>query len=417
MCRMATEIIMMVFFSALFMNRASAADTAAVHSNWNVAVLNLKAADGVTAGEAEIISDRLRAELFNTGNVSIMEREEMKQILAEQGFQQSGACSDEACMVQTGKLLGVQQIIAGSIGKVGSMYLINLRMFDVSTGKLIRAISRDLNGIDVIVNNLPEISDALLNNEASNKKGSVSSGQAASQRSPAVTPPSQQAPTAIPAGATQKKFGVRFSCNDLAENTVLTLTGRTPTVTLNKAFSTVTMGPLIMPKTDLVILISPLVSFEAGIGYGMWKQVFTADTARQSYTLTENYGMTSLTAGINLSVPVSTLRLYAGVEFGCDFLNNMEKATITSGGQMEDYAYYLVKTGVGGLTLGLKAGGEYMVSGNLGIDFEFLLSGTGFSSAKLDYDPASSGVSGGAPENLGITVGTLGGNLGITCYF
>jgi len=339
-----------------------------------------------------------------------MEREEMKQILAEQGFQQSGACSDEACMVQPGKLLGVQQIIAGSIGKVGSMYLINLRMFDVTTGKLIRAISRDLDGIDVIVNNLPDISDALLNKEASTKKGSVSgrSGQS-------VPKPASKASTAA-VSAAQKKFGVRFSCDDLGEVTVLTLTSRTPTVTLNKAFSIDTLGRIIMPKVDFIVLVSPLVSFEAGIGYGMWKQVFTADTSRQSYTLTENYGMTSLTAGINLSVPVSTLRLYAGVEFGYDFLNNMEKSTISSGGQPVDYAYYIVKTGVSGLSLGLKAGGEYMVTDNLGISFEFLMGGAGFSSAKLDYDPANSGIT-GAAENLGITVGMLGCNLGITGYF
>lgn len=414
MRRIAIGFIFSLFIFSLFVNQSNAADTASVNvpSKWNVAVLNLKVADGVTAGEAEIISDRLRAELFNTGNVSIMEREEMKQILAEQGLQQSGACSDEACMVQTGKLLGVQQIIAGSIGKVGSMYLINLRMFDVSTGKLIRAISRDLNGIDVIVNNLPDISESLLNKEASSKNRAAS-GHAGSQPSPGASKPSS---TAVPAAA-QKKIGIRFSCNDLGENTILTLTSRTPTVTLNKSFSTVTRGPMVMPKAEMVVLVSRLVSFEAGIGYGMWKQVFTADTSRQSYTLTENYGMTSLIAGINLSIPVSTLRLYAGMEFGCDFLNNTEKATIASNGQTLDYAYYLVKTGVGGLTLSLKAGGEYMVSDHLGINFECLLSGADFSPAKLNFDPANSGVSDGAPENLGITVGTLGCDLGVTCYF
>jgi hypothetical protein len=409
MRRIAAKLIIAVIFSTLFITRADADDTVTVPSKWNVAVLNLKAADGVTAGEAEIISDRLRAELFNTGNVTIMERSEMKQILAEQGFQQSGACSDEACMVQTGKLLGVQQIIAGSIGKVGSMYLINLRMFDVTTGKLVRAISRNLDGIDIIVNNLPAISDDLMNNESASRNGNASG-------TPGRTKTQPFRPVKKAGSASTIKIGIRFSCDYLSETTVLTLTSRTPAVTLNKAFASVAGGPITMPKVDLVFLLNRFVSFEAGAGYGMWKQVFTADSAHQVYTLTENYGMTSITGSINLSIPVSALRLYTGVVFGYDFLNNTEKATITSGGKPADYAYYLVKAGAGGLSLGLKAGGEFMVSGNLGINLEGVLTSSSFSSAKLDFDPVSSGKTGVA-EDLEISVKALGADLGITWYF
>ena len=53
----------------------------------NIAVINLKNGSGVTAGESELISDRLRGDLFNTDKVNVMERDQMQEILKEQGFQ------------------------------------------------------------------------------------------------------------------------------------------------------------------------------------------------------------------------------------------------------------------------------------------------------------------------------------------
>ena len=45
-------------------------------------------------------------------------------MLKEQGFQQSGCVSSE-CAVEAGKLLGVDQIVTGSIGKIGSYYTVS----------------------------------------------------------------------------------------------------------------------------------------------------------------------------------------------------------------------------------------------------------------------------------------------------
>ena len=123
-----------------------------------IAVLNLKNASGVTKGEADIITDRLRIELFKTGNVDIMEREEMQTVLSEQGFQASGACSDEGCLVEMGQLLGVQSIVAGSIGRLGNLYLLNFRSIDIKTAKISKVVSRDIDGdIEEVVSELSDI--------------------------------------------------------------------------------------------------------------------------------------------------------------------------------------------------------------------------------------------------------------------
>lgn len=124
-----------------------------------IAILNLKNANGVTPADAELISDRLRNEFFSTGTFDVMEREQMQEILKEQGFQTSGTtCTDEGCIVAMGKLLGVKRIIIGSVGKLGSMYMINIRGINVESGKVEKVVSEDVKGdIDKLVEILPRI--------------------------------------------------------------------------------------------------------------------------------------------------------------------------------------------------------------------------------------------------------------------
>lgn len=124
----------------------------------NIAILTIKHSGGINKGEAELITDRLNAEMFKTGKVNMVERQEMSQILKEQGFQQSGACSEDACLVEMGQVLGVQEIVSGSAGRLGSLVIINLRSIDVATGKIKMVVSRDIDGeLQDVIKHLPNI--------------------------------------------------------------------------------------------------------------------------------------------------------------------------------------------------------------------------------------------------------------------
>ena len=59
----------------------------------------------------------------------------MEQILVEQGFQQSG-CTTNECMVEVGKLIGVEKIVSGSISQVGNIFSISSRIVNVETGEI-----------------------------------------------------------------------------------------------------------------------------------------------------------------------------------------------------------------------------------------------------------------------------------------
>ena len=100
-----------------------------------VAVLDLDGS-ALQATEMQALSGRFRAEILETGVVQVMERNQMDMILREQGFQQSGACNSQDCIVQMGQLLGVDKMIAGDIGKLGNTYLLTARIIDLQSGQI-----------------------------------------------------------------------------------------------------------------------------------------------------------------------------------------------------------------------------------------------------------------------------------------
>ena len=100
---------------------------------------------GITNQEAQVLTQRLGSELVNTGALIMVERNQMSEIMEEQGFQQSG-CTSAECAAEIGALLGVQKMITGSFGKIGNTYTIEARMFAVETGQTQKTVSKTYKG-------------------------------------------------------------------------------------------------------------------------------------------------------------------------------------------------------------------------------------------------------------------------------
>lgn len=122
-----------------------AAETPTASPKEAIAVHKLQAI-GITEDEADVLTSKLRGELMNTANFKVLERGQMDEILKEQQFQASGACTESQCLIEMGQLLGVSDIVAGSIGKVGGTYSVNVRIFSVKTGEIKKEVSRTYEG-------------------------------------------------------------------------------------------------------------------------------------------------------------------------------------------------------------------------------------------------------------------------------
>lgn len=99
----------------------------------------------VPEAEASALTDRLRIELFRTKRFKVLERELMDRILKEQGFQLAECTSDE-CIIEMGQLIGVEQVVAGSVSRVGDVYSVAARIVSVETAEIERIATYDYEG-------------------------------------------------------------------------------------------------------------------------------------------------------------------------------------------------------------------------------------------------------------------------------
>jgi hypothetical protein len=93
----------------------------------------------------------------NTGAFIVLERGKMENILREQGFQQSG-CTITECAVRVGRMLNVQKMVGGSIGRLNKTYAISISMIDVESGRIEKSCNRNYEGeIDGLLEILQDI--------------------------------------------------------------------------------------------------------------------------------------------------------------------------------------------------------------------------------------------------------------------
>jgi len=114
---------------------------------------------------------KLLAESFGVKNVTLVgDRGMIKtpqiEALKEQEFQLDECTSDE-CIVQIGELAQVEQIVAGSISRVGTVYSIAARIISVETGHIIKTAIYDTEGNigDLLKTGMHEVAAQLAGDE------------------------------------------------------------------------------------------------------------------------------------------------------------------------------------------------------------------------------------------------------------
>ena len=126
-----------------------------------VAVYDLSASEPLRVA-ALILSEALREELFHQGYFTLVNRENMVQVLNEMGVQQTDLV-DEKQAVQAGKGLAAHQIILGQFGALGRTLLLQVKRIDVETqttlslGSLKGALGKE----EELLANLPELARKL----------------------------------------------------------------------------------------------------------------------------------------------------------------------------------------------------------------------------------------------------------------
>jgi len=112
--------------------------------------------ENMSASEGVLITDYLTNAIFKTKKYYVLARNQRENILKEIEYSYSDL-ADESTQLEMGNMLAASKILAGSLGKAGSKYLINLQLIDVETTVTNDAVSGIFDSIDELLEECSEI--------------------------------------------------------------------------------------------------------------------------------------------------------------------------------------------------------------------------------------------------------------------
>ena len=147
----------------------------------------------------DYIIDELIANTVNDKIFSVVDRQQLDAIRAEQNFQWSGEVDDKAA-VDIGKLLGAQTIVSGAIGPLGERYRLRIRALEVQTATVQGQYNRNMIP-SPILNDLVKggSSTGTRTAAATPQAAQAASGGTSGQTAQPVAPAAQPAAPALPA--------------------------------------------------------------------------------------------------------------------------------------------------------------------------------------------------------------------------
>ncbi|MCX7827228.1 MAG: CsgG/HfaB family protein, partial [Verrucomicrobiae bacterium] len=122
----------------------TAADPAPAEKT-RLAVLDLSTGEGLKPDDGQTLAMFLRAAIVQTGRFEVMERQQIKQLLDEQKFQEA-VCDNTKCMVKAGKILAVERVMGGRVAKLGTVWTVVLNLVDVESAKLVSSYALPFDG-------------------------------------------------------------------------------------------------------------------------------------------------------------------------------------------------------------------------------------------------------------------------------
>lgn len=136
-----------LLFSSLLLVALAAAPAQAAKGDKNkLAVLDLEA-KGVDKSTTETLTEIVTVSLKQLGVFDVISRSDIQQMLNfEESKQLVGCTSNSSCIAEIGGALGVARVVSGSVGKLGSSYVISLSLLDTKSSRVLERESRTVTG-------------------------------------------------------------------------------------------------------------------------------------------------------------------------------------------------------------------------------------------------------------------------------
>lgn len=135
-----------------------------VHRKLKIALMRLSPLGDVDPKTVALFSEALGGELRKRPGLSVMTESDVAALLGMEKTKAMLGCTDAGCIAEVGGALGVDRVVHGSVGRVGSSLLVNLSSLDSKKGVHAASVSERLKKAtdEGFLDALPRIVDQLL---------------------------------------------------------------------------------------------------------------------------------------------------------------------------------------------------------------------------------------------------------------
>ena len=122
-----------------------------------VAVYEVEVGPGADPKVAHLVTTLVASELRKLPSLSVTSQQDIQNLLGLNRQRQLLQCADASCLAEIGGALGVDQMVTGSLSKLGESQVIVLRVVDVRRAQVLRDVNRRIQDpkADAILDVLP----------------------------------------------------------------------------------------------------------------------------------------------------------------------------------------------------------------------------------------------------------------------
>jgi hypothetical protein len=163
----------------------------------SLAVFGLQPAEGISEGVAKLLTDTLTQEFRVSRAFSkVVSSSEIEAIVGFERTRQVASCDNGGCAAELANALGVDLIAMGSVGRIGTSVLLNVKLINVTQGTTVASVAQRIPGgtEEALLDSLPRAVHQVL----------YEAGLATAPIAPvpppvSAPPPSAPAPAPVPA--------------------------------------------------------------------------------------------------------------------------------------------------------------------------------------------------------------------------
>jgi len=134
--------------TAIFVLLASLAAPVAAAPKPKMVVLDLVAERGIEDAVVRLLNELLLTEFAKSRQYEILGGSDVRAILDVESQKAVMGCDDATCLAEIGGALGADFLAASNIGRIGDYYLLNVKILDVRSARVVKRWSEQVEGLE-----------------------------------------------------------------------------------------------------------------------------------------------------------------------------------------------------------------------------------------------------------------------------